>query len=348
MLSLAQKMKQLYKLLAIPALRRTVGWALRAIGPGLLALLLLRVVDYGELRAIVGGLGLPWALAALGAVQLMILLRTVRWIEIHRAFGMTSAPFGYQLRLTYATGLAALVLPQILTPFSRFVLLLQDGYHARRAAAGSVLEKALELALFLSVGLFGSIYLASVFGGLLWWAVGLSVVALVGGVGAYVARGRLVELAARVIARLPGAGTEAEPEEVVEEIRSLNRALLARLFGWSLLSALAQATLLYLLSRSIGVELSYPFIAAIWGIIALTALLPISISGIGTREAVLVAAFSAAGESTDAAIALGLLLLAVAALGYSPGAIEWLRRLSAGGRATIPSAVPVGGRSSSG
>lgn len=318
-------------------LRRLAPWALRATGPLVLAFLLVRVVDYAELRDVFREIQLPWALAALAAVQLAILLRTFRWIEIHEAFGLRRASLAYQLRLTYATNLATLVLPQILNPFSRFVLLLQDGYRARRAAAGSVLEKALELAAYVGFGLYGSVFLASTFGGLVWWAVGVAVVALAIGVGLYVGRSRLSPLAAALIEKIPGfgEGAEGDPAKVAQDVVSLRVPVWVRLFGWSLVIALTQATMLYFLSRSLGVGLSYPFMVAAWGVVALSMLLPLTINGIGTREAILVAAFNAVDRSADAAVALGLLLLGVVAVGSSPGAIEWLRRsLTGAGRAT--------------
>lgn len=315
-----------------PRTRRLGQWALRATGPVLLVILLWRVVDYEELGDIVGGMTLPWALAALGAVQLIILLRTFRWIEIHKAFGMPRAPFGYQLRLSYATSIATLVLPQVVSPFSRLVLLLQDKYEAKRAAAGSALEKLLELLAYVGFGVYGAIALATIFAGLVWWAVGLALAALVGGAGIYLGRGRLARIAAALIERAPGSGEGADGDrsEMAHEIVSLNPRVLGGLLGWSLAIALVQATMLFFLTRSLGIDLSYPFIVAVWGIIALSMLLPISVNGIGTREAILVVAFDAADKSTDAAVALGLLVLAVVAVGSTPGAIEWLRRAVTG------------------
>ncbi len=315
-----------------PRTRRLGQWALRATGPVLLVILLWRVVDYAELGDIVGDMRLPWALAALGAVQLIILLRTFRWIGIHKAFGLPRAPFGYQLRLSYATSIATLVLPQVVSPFSRLVLLLQDGYEARRAAAGSALEKLLELLAYVGFGVYGAIALATIFAGLVWWAVGLALVALVGGAGIYLGRGRLARIAAALIERAPGPGEggAGDRSETAHEIVSLNRGVVGGLLGWSFAIALVQATMLFFLTRSLGVGLSYPFIVAVWGIVALSLLLPISVNGIGTREAILVLAFDAADKSTDAAVALGLLVLAVVAVGSTPGAIEWLRRAVTG------------------
>ena len=313
--------------------RRLAGWALRATGPAVLAVLLIRVVDYGELRDLLGDLRIEWLLAALAAMQLIILLRTLRWIELHRAFGLPAAGFSYQLRLAYATSLATVVLPQIINPLSRFALLVQDGYRPKRALAGSALEKALALAVYVAFGLSGSIILASSFGGLVWWAIAVAAAAAAGSAALFAQRHRLGSMATTLIERMPGLGERADAgrEEVAQEIVALHRDVWLRLAAWSLAIAMTQATMLFLLTRSLGVDLSYPYMVAVWGVIAFSFLLPLTVNGIGTREVILVAAFSAADRSTDAAVAIGLLTLAVVAAGSSPGIVEWLRRFFIGG-----------------
>lgn len=329
-------MSRIEQLAANPNLRRLGRWGLRAIGPVILAVLLVRVVDYGELRDALTGMDLGWGLAALGAMELIILLRTYRWIDIHQAFGLPRASFGYQLRLSYATMLATVALPQILSPFSRLLLLLQDGYRSDRAAAGSAIEKVLELAAYVAFGVIGSIFLAGTFGGIVWWALGISIASVVAIAVLYAARHRLREFAEAAIERLPFTANsgEAERHGVAEQIVSLNRAVIARLSVWSVLIALTQATMLYFLIRSLGVDLSYFYVVAVWGIIAFSMLLPISVNGLGTREAILVVAFNHADKSHDAAVASGLLVIVVGAVGALPGLFEWVRRAIAGsGRA---------------
>ncbi len=331
-----------------PGRARLGQWALRAIGPLVLVVLLWRVVDYAELRDVLGGIRPPWAWAALAVVQVIIVLRSLRWIEIHGAFGLARVSFPYHLRLSYATSIAALVLPQILSPFSRLALLLQDGFAARRAVGGAALEKIFEAVAYVAFGLYGSVFLASVFGGLVWWAGGLALIVVIVALGAYPGRKRLGPLAYSFIQRLPGMGDgdDGDPAAVGRDAVSLGARVLAVLLAWSLAVALAQATMLYFLSRSLDVGLSYPFMVAVWGIVALSMLLPISINGVGTREAILVIAFEAADKSTDAAVALGLLVVAALAVGASPGAVEWLWRFLAGG-GRVPSgqgseSAPVG------
>jgi uncharacterized membrane protein YbhN (UPF0104 family) len=283
-------------------------------------------------------------------VQLIILFRTLRWMELHTAFGLREAPFFYQLRLTYATSLATLVLPQIVNPLSRLVLLLQDGYRTGRSVAASISEKLLDLASYVVFGVIGSIALASTFGNLVWWAAGLMVIAVAGVWIAYTARAQLGDVAARLIEWTPGLGrgdadTADTASDTTQDILSLDLVVVARVLAWSLVISLTQATMLFFITRSVGIDLSYPFMVAVWGIIALSLLLPLSVNGVGTREAILVAAFSAVDRSTDAAVAIGLLTLVVVGIGSSPGIIEWVRRTVVGsGRPREVSAVVDSGR----
>lgn len=346
-------MERLQKLLTGTEARTIARWGLRAVGPVVLVVLLVRVVDYGELRKLFGDIRIGWLVAALATVQLIHLFRTLRWIDLHSAFGLPRASLVYQLRLTYATSLATLVLPQIVNPLSRFVLMVQDGYRAGRTAAGSVAEKVLELASYVAFGVYGSIVLASTFGGLVWWAAGVALASLVAGAALYAGRSHVRRMIEALIERMPGiAGGERERAEVAHEVVSMNSRVVARLSIWSFLVCMAQATMLYFLTRSLGVDLSYGFMVAVWGVIAFSFLLPLSVNGVGTREAILVAAFKAVDESTDAAVAIGLLTLAVVAAGSAPGAVEWLRRFFAGSgtpapadaQAAAPIAQPQGGQ----
>ena len=343
-------MKQKSKASGSPGARRVAAWALRAVGPIVLAFLLVRVVDYGELRELLRDLRYWWLAAGLGAVQLIVLLRTLRWMELHAAFGLRAAPFSYQLRLTYATSLATLVLPQIVNPLSRLVLLLQDGYRTGRSLAASISEKLLDLASYLVFGVIGSIALASTFGGIVWWAAGLAVVVVAGVWVGYAMRARLGEFAVRLIERLPGVGQEdadkpGTTSEMTQDILSLDRMVAMRVLLWSLAISLTQATMLFFITRSVGVDLSYLFMVAVWGIIALSLLLPLSVNGVGTREAVLVTAFSAVDRSTDAAVAIGLLTLVIVGIGSAPGLVEWVRRTLVGrGRRLEEAAVAESGR----
>lgn len=318
--------------------RPAARWVLVAVGPLVLAFLLIRVVDVRELGRVLQEIRYSWALAALALMQLVIFISAIRWAQLHKAFSLRPASMGYHIRITYATSLATLALPQVLSPFSRFVLLLQDGYPVRRAGAGAALEKGLEVATYLTLGLFGSVYLGFAFGGVFWWVAAIAFALILGAAVLYLGRSRLSRVGELLVTKLSGVGA-TDAAHISGEITAMRPLVLLRLYGWSILIALVQATMVYLLVRSLGVGLSYPFLVATWGIVALSGLLPLSVSGIGTREAILVVAFDAVGHSPDVAVALGLLVMAVVFIGSLPGALEWLRRLFVAGRGVSPAAA---------
>ena len=81
-----------------------------------------------------------------------------------------------------------------------------------------------------------------------------------------------------------------------------------------------------LLSKALAIDLSPVFIAMGASLVGLMMLLPITINGLGAREAILVTLFSAAGAPQEEAIALGLLMFATNVLSRLPGFFAWTRR----------------------
>lgn len=82
----------------------------------------------------------------------------------------------------------------------------------------------------------------------------------------------------------------------------------------------------YLLARSIGINLDFTFFVIVIPIISLLDLLPISISGIGTRDAALIFLFGLQDISAEAAVAFSLLYLFMSYwLIALIGALFWIR-----------------------
>lgn len=94
----------------------------------------------------------------------------------------------------------------------------------------------------------------------------------------------------------------------------------------------------YLLLLALGLDAPVaPFVAAM-GVISLVSLLPITIAGIGSRDAALIVVFAEFGLPAEAAVAFSLLILSLHVVNGALGAAAWLlepprgRTLAAGGR----------------
>jgi uncharacterized membrane protein YbhN (UPF0104 family) len=95
------------------------------------------------------------------------------------------------------------------------------------------------------------------------------------------------------------------------------------------LSFIVSTFRVWLLALAIGLPLDPATVGGLTGLTTVAALVPISVSGVGTRDAVMVALLAQMGESAAAAVALSTLILllnvANAVFGY---AVWWVETRS--------------------
>ena len=301
--------------------------ALRLVGPAILLVLIAFVIDPSALAASIRRSD-PWLFAGgVLLIQVGIALRGGRWMGLHYLCGLDPVGVGYQLRLSFAAGFAAQLLPPPASPFSRLVLLAQDGHPPGRALAALVLEKIADVLMILLFGLFGAAYLSAILPSAARVAATAALFTVVGA-GAWLARQRLSAIVHQVLGRIRtriGATTLAELDIT---LRAASPRRLVALVVLSLVITLIQASATFVMARAVGIPASYPFLIAVWGLVALTLLIPFSINGIGVREGIYVAALATVGVSRDSAFALSLLMLAATFIAATPGAVEWLVRLA--------------------
>jgi uncharacterized membrane protein YbhN (UPF0104 family) len=105
-----------------------------------------------------------------------------------------------------------------------------------------------------------------------------------------------------VIAGLVAAGTV---------LRQLRPTSLAGGFGWATVQGLLDAATVTVLARAIGIELDLAHALWINALAYFAILLPLSVAGLGVREAAVVFALVPLGYSREAAVALALLMLSM-------------------------------------
>jgi uncharacterized protein (TIRG00374 family) len=108
-------------------------------------------------------------------------------------------------------------------------------------------------------------------------------------------------------------------------MEKLNLALFLKLSGWTLMYYSTSVLAYYFIALSLGINFPIWYLFLIVAPIWFAAGLPISISGLGTREAVCIFFFSVLGIAPIQAIAFSLLVLGHTVLMAFPGAILFLR-----------------------
>jgi len=83
-------------------------------------------------------------------------------------------------------------------------------------------------------------------------------------------------------------------------------------------------TIMYILALSIHLNIPFVYLAICISISVIITLIPVSISGIGTRDATLIILFSYLGYSSESAVALSMILLAFYAVNILICLVAWL------------------------
>ena len=97
-----------------------------------------------------------------------------------------------------------------------------------------------------------------------------------------------------------------------------NKGTLVVSFCLSLLFQLFRVVMVYFLARSLSIDVSFTYLIVVVPVALFVQMLPISVYGIGVRESAMVALLALAGVSTEAAISLSILMLAVQIAGSFP------------------------------
>lgn len=247
----------------------------------------------------------------------MIAFKTARWNDLQRAVGLPGSSFGRSY-LAYFTGLyAGLVTPGRVGEFVRVKFLTDQGAPFGVAMATVLWDRILDvlglfllgvLALWPLAGEFRGLYLGS----LATLALGMLFAVILVRQGPGAAGGLRARVGERLrrfgpVGRLVSAGGGG----LLSASRRLRPGVLARGGALTVAGWLIYYLQALLVARALSIPLGVlPLVVSVTAA-AVAAFLPVSISGLGTRDAVLVLLFSRLGRPASEAVALSTLILAL-------------------------------------
>ena len=89
----------------------------------------------------------------------------------------------------------------------------------------------------------------------------------------------------------------------------------------SLIFQMLRVVMVYCLAQSLSMDIGFTYLIVVVPVALFVQMLPISIYGIGVRESAMVAMLALAGVTTESAIALSILMLAIQIAGSFPGGV---------------------------
>ena len=243
-----------------------------------------------------------WVAASFAAAGVCLLLTTVRWQLVVSAMGYR-LPFGRALEVVLATWPLAVVTPSRANDLLR-PLAVRDIVPLTAGAGGVVAEKAVDLGLLLAMAAAGAAYAA------LWtWAGLIGLVLLL-----EVLVVLMVVTQRQALARLPLLRRRPQTVDALfEAFSALGRApgKLASIATASLLIRFFTVVVLHMLLVSVGADIRAVQTLTLWPAAMLVGVAPLTLGGMGTRDAAFLALLAAHGTHVDPSTVL------VATVGYS-------------------------------
>jgi uncharacterized protein (TIRG00374 family) len=316
-------------------------WILRLIGPAILAVTLLRLPQPGKLWTLVTSVHvLPLALA-IGLNVVPLYLKALRWSLQLRTRGID-----YPVRKSFVSLGASLYLGMLTPGRVGDVVRVQYLKHEANVPyaeglASIVLDRLMDL--YVLVG-FVSVAVAH-YGSKLderlrvvsWVMVGATIVLPV----LFFIPGLAEKVLHAVYRRMSKEASDSGWPRFLEGVRSAARGAILPCFLLTLASFVLGYFQGWLAARAMDLELSFYECICLVAVQSFMGLLPISVSGVGVREAFYAAVFPTIGFTAEQGTAFGLLVFFVVYVALVAfGAVAWQVRPPPTGSAEAPAPAP--------
>jgi len=301
---------------------------LKLLGPIFFIFLILRVVDPKATVNIIKTIKPELAIASLLLFVVVNAILALRWWVICQRLEMGVA-FKELFQVYYISWFLSIIPLAAISPISKLIYLKDEGKPTDITAVSITLDKLFDIIGLMFFSLFGIVYFPqSFFKDLhLWVYFGgtafLVLVILVFGSRIWkILKELLRRYSSQKLQKL-GSGLELYLTKFWSEF---DIKLFSLLLGISITIGLLRSLILYLLAISLNIHVSFGLIIACRALFGIVNIVPISVSGLGTRDAILLPALSLSGVSKEFALALGFVAFLWALISKISGIIFWVKR----------------------
>jgi uncharacterized protein (TIRG00374 family) len=301
---------------------------LKLIGPIFFIFLLIRVIDPGMTADLIKGLKPEIALLSMLMSPVVIAALTLRWwLTCLRLRMDTTVKNLFQI--SYISWFLGLVPIVGISPLSKYIYLKDEGKSSSATAVSITVDKLFDVIGLMAFGIFGLLYfprdffnqtyLWIIFAGMLLCgfvalAFGSKIWSALTGFFKRYTNKKLLQMGSTL------------STDLAEFWSGFNLKFFLMILGLSIAIGLLRSLVLYLLAVSLSMPVGFGFIVACRALIGIANVIPITINGIGTRDAVLLLALPLVGVSKEAAIALSCLMFLWLICSKFSGIFFWLTR----------------------
>ena len=291
---------------------KILRYVFKLLGPALLVYILWRI-DLGVLLDRLADVSVWLYVAALALGLVTPMFKAIRWRGIVRANPGADLPVLRSYAYYLAGAFLGAVTPGRVGELYKVSYLRDHGLSFGRSAATVLVDRIFDVVAPLVLGCIGLALHPDMPGADLGKLVGLVAIAAAGLAAAYIMRNRLRTMLLRIITKLSGPDRSEQIDQSLSDFAAGVRAVGPGVYAACVILTLA-AWAVYcgqreVIALAIGMDVDVVYFAVVFTVAALLSMLPISIVGIGTRDAALVYFLGRVGVGPEEAVTLSSLIL---------------------------------------
>jgi len=301
----------------VSTLKRVVSspWTRWLVSLGLLSMLL-AISDLGLIGKTMATAQWSWLFAGFLMAMLLTAYGGVKWWVLmprNRA-----APWVF-VRVNFISNFVGIFFPGIIgIEAARIAGITQSSRDLPAAFSSVLVDRIFGLMTLAITVVLGGVVATTVVPEAVTRACMLALLALLGGVAMIMSQRCRAVITKVLPKRLDGALSKFY--ECMDLYRDRKGTLVLSLL-LSLIFQGLRVVMVYFLARSLFIDVGFSYLIVVVPVALFVQMLPVSIYGIGVRESAMVAMLALAGVSTESAISLSILMLAVQIGGSFPGGL---------------------------
>lgn len=309
-------------------LRFLKGWWHYLIGFAILAYLLTKI-DLSATVSAISSANIFLIIAGFLMLVPLFIFKVLRWQYMMGQLGIKYS-FKDSLFMYFAAMYIGFVTPGKVAELLKANYLVKDGHSFGRSFFSVLFDRLADLVFLAVIGYFGLFLFQNLFKNQILWLSLLAAVELVVFAILIIKRKWAKSLLQRMLMKLlpekHKGSVEAHVEDFYASLRIFNVKSTFIIILLTALSYLFFFIMSVLLAESLGIKISYVLIAVSMTIATLITLLPVSIAGVGTRDASLLLMLGSLGISSEAIIAYSTLHLLANFIAIGMSAPFWFRK----------------------
>jgi hypothetical protein len=259
---------------------------------------------------------------SIGIYAIYLLIRVIKWKQLMEEEGIKYS--FYDSTLMYLVGnYIGLITPGRIGDFSKIFYLRKDGHPTKKAFITVFLDRATDLLFLFLLGYAALFIFYQYFAGQIYWISAVLVLLLLIALVLMIKKDmtkRLIKAFFRLFR------PEFSFTEFFKDLQSLNIKVILKAVLFTIASWLVLYISYFLGAVALGIDIPFIYLIASMSVSSLFTMLPISISGIGTRDAILILLFGFIGINKEAAVAFSAYVLLIIVITALTGLLCWLKK----------------------